>query len=104
MSNEKIASINTTNYNQSPQLLYNNERINLFFSGDLSKQDKVTYNHGSIINIYVVYKLSSSVSKTSLTLKNCLFAAVALTKNSTDITRCNYSGYGIAFNSQNYLH
>ena len=31
------------------------------------------------------------------TLKNCLFGAVTLTKN-TDIDKYGYSGYGIGFN------
>ena len=53
LSNEKISSITTPSYNQAPSLGYNNVRIKLKFARDLLKQDKFTYNHGSIVNIYV---------------------------------------------------
>ena len=49
------------------------------------------------MNIYIVYELGASSSHISdPILKNCLFGAVALTKNA-DIDNCNYSGYGIGF-------
>ena len=48
-------------------------------------------------NIYIVYELSASSSHNNdLTLKNCLFGAVTLTKNA-DIDKYGYSGYGIGF-------
>ena len=31
-------------------------RIKLGFKGDPLKQDKVRYNHGPIVNIYIVYR------------------------------------------------
>ena len=49
------------------------------------------------MNIYIVYELGASSSDISdPTLKNCLFGAVALTKNA-DIDNYKYSGYGIGF-------
>ena len=45
LSNEKIGSNETFNCNQSPRLVYNNARIKLNLSGDLLKQDKITYSH-----------------------------------------------------------
>ena len=39
---------------------------------------------------------ASSSSSSDPTLKNCLFGAVTLTKN-TDIDKYGYSGYGIGF-------
>ena len=49
------------------------------------------------MNIYIVYELGASSSHISdPTLKNCLFGAVALTKNA-DIDNYKYSGYGIGF-------
>ena len=50
------------------------------FEGDFLKQDKVTYSHGPIINIYIVHQLYGSVTNSSATLENCLFGAVTLTK------------------------
>ena len=58
--NEKISSITISIYSQTSKLVYNNARIRLEFNGDLLKQDKVTCNHGPIVNIYIVYKLVAS--------------------------------------------
>ena len=61
------------------------------------KQSKITFTHKKIVNIYIVYELGASSSNFSdPTLKNCLFGAVTLTKN-TDIEKYKYSGYGIGF-------
>ena len=70
---EKITSINITLYNQSPLIFYDNEGLYLGSNSDLIKQDKVTYNHGSTINIYVVYRMASYKIETNDTLCNCLF-------------------------------
>ena len=40
------------------------------------KQDKVTYNQGPIVNIYIVYRLTSGTKSNGVTLENCLFGAV----------------------------
>ena len=73
--------------------------MKLIFSGDLLKQNKVTYNHGPIVNIYNVYRLTPTTKDSSVTLQNCLFGAVKLTKNA-DIDKYKYSGYGIGFDSK----
>ena len=63
------------------------------------KQDKVAFNHGKIVNIYIVYEISKSINISNYpTLENCLCGAVILTKNS-DIDKYGYSGYGIGFDS-----
>ena len=50
-----------------------------------------------MVNIYIVYELNASSSHSDdPTLKNCLFNAVALTKNA-DTDKYGYSGYGIEF-------
>ena len=59
--------------------------------------NKLTYDYGHRINVYIVYELDTSGSNDNdPTLKNCLFGAVTLTKN-TDIEKYGYSGYGIGF-------
>ena len=88
MSNEKIGSAKASNYDQSPKLVYDNARIKLSFSGDLLKQDKITYSHGPIVNIYVVYRLAPRTNNSGVTLENCLFGAVKLTNNA-DIDKYN---------------
>ena len=61
------------------------------------KQDKVTFNHGKIVNIYIVYEISKSINISDYpTLENCLFGAFTLTINA-DIDRYGYSGCGIGF-------
>ena len=58
------------------------------------------YTHKKAVNIYVIYKLAGSSSHSDdLTLKNCLFGAVMLTKNA-DIDKYRYSGYAIGFDKK----
>ena len=46
------------------------------------KQDKITFNHGKIVKIYIVYALKSTINyNEDITLKGCLFGAVKLTKS-----------------------
>ena len=97
MSNEKIDSTKTSNYDQSPRLVYNNARIKLRFSRSILKQNKVTYSHGPMVNIYVVYRLITKSN--DFVLENLLFGAVKLTK-SADISKYKYSGYSIGFDSK----
>ena len=67
------------------------------FTGSCLKQPKSSHTHSNIVNIYIVYELSALGSNNSNpTLKNCLFGAVTLTKN-TDIDKYGYYGYGIGF-------
>ena len=62
-----------------------------------SKQSTVSYTHGKIVNIYIVYELGASSSHINdPTLKTCLFGAVTLTKNA-DFDKYGYSGFGIGF-------
>ena len=61
------------------------------------KQDKITFNPGQVVNIYIVYEISMGINISNhLTLVNCLFGAVTLTKNA-DIDKYKYSGYRIGF-------
>ena len=63
----------------------------------LKQSNKLTYDYGRNVNVYIVYELDASSSNVSDSkLKNCLFGAVILTKNA-DINKYEYSGYGIRF-------
>ena len=99
ISNEKVTApaISTSN-DQAPILEYDGKEISLKFIGDLLKQSRVTYNHGSKVSIFIVYKLNSHTINTDLTLRNCLYGALKMTKNS-DVEKYKYSGYGIGFDS-----
>ena len=59
---------------------YGGAGIRLKFKGDLLKQNKVTNDHGKIVNICIVYETNSTfTSQSSFTLKNYLFCAVKIT-------------------------
>ena len=60
------------------------------------KQDKVTYAHGKIVKIYIVYEIKYNISNYT-TLGKYLFGTVNLTKNA-DTDMYKYSGYSIRFN------
>ena len=77
-----------------PKLSYYGSKISVQFNGSCLKHDKITYNHGKIVNIYIAFKISKNYDISSYPiLKNCLFGAVSLTKNVDN----EYSGYGIGF-------
>ena len=76
-------------------------KIRVKFSGSCLKQDKITYTHGKIVNIYIVYEINKkdNTITSDPILENCLFGAVTLTKN-VNIDRYGYSGYGIGFDGK----
>ena len=64
------------------------------------KQNKITYAHEKIVNIYIVYELTgSNTDDNNSTVKNSLFGPVILTKNA-NFDKHQYSGYGIGFDSR----
>ena len=97
LSDDIFDSITASNYKITPKLRFYGTKTKIESNGNCLKQDKVTYNHGKVVNIYIVYEISQNYSISSYpTLENCLFRAVSLTKN-TDIDKYKYSGYGIGF-------
>ena len=104
ISDGKIIAPGTSSRNDMAPIL-EETKMRLKFKNDLLRQNKVTYNHGKIVNIYIVYEISSIfTSQSTFTPKNSLFGAVKLTKNS-DISKYKYSGYGICFDSNGrFLH
>ena len=79
LSNENIDSPTTS---LSPSINYVGNKISVKFTGSCWKQPKIPCTHGKIVNIYIVYELGASSSNVNdPTLKNCLFGAVSLTKN-----------------------
>ena len=77
MLNKKIRPPTTENYRLSPKLKW---------------QEKVTFTPSIVLNFW------SQDSNTDFTLKDCLFGAVKLTKNSNQ-NKFSYFGYGIRFDS-----
>ena len=94
---ESIKPTTTSDISLAPLISYCGYRIRLKFNGRILRQLKVTFNHGKVENIYIVYEISKSINISDYpTLENCLFGAVNLTKNA-DINRHGYSGYGTGF-------
>ena len=97
LSDEELDSITASNYKTTPELSFYGTKTKVEFNESCLKPDKVTYNCGKMVNIYIVYKISKNYNISSYpTLENCLFGAVILTKNA-DIDKYKYSGYGIGF-------
>ena len=96
--------------NEAP-ILKNDEKMYVYLKGCHFQQNNVltkTNNHvinDNVINIYIVYKLDSITSRdTTFTIKNALFGAMQITKN-TDTNKCSYKGYGICFDeSEEFTH
>ena len=94
---ETIKAPATSDNILTPALNYYGTKTRVKFTGSCLKQSKISYTHGKVVNIYIVYELGASSSNVNdPTLKNCLFGAVTLTKNA-DIDKYGYSGYGIGF-------
>ena len=97
LSNESIKAISSSDNSFNPTLSYYGTKIRVKFSRGYLKQPKISYTHGKVVNIYIVYELGASSSHNNdPTLKNCLFGAVTLTKNA-DIDKYGYSVYGTGF-------
>ena len=86
----------------NPFVNYVGTKARVEFKGDCVKQEKITFDHGKIVRIYIVYEINKALNSDSYpTLENCLFGAVKLTKN-VDIDLYIYSGYGIRFDTKGY--
>ena len=68
------------------------------FKGSCLKQDKATFTYRKVVNLFIVYYIDtwSRDLNTKVTLGDCLFGAVKLTKNDNP-DKNGYSGYGIGF-------
>ena len=97
LPDERLYCITASNHKVTPELSFCGTKTKVEFNGSCLKQNKVTYNHGKIVNIYIVYEISKNYNISSYPKsKNCLCGAVRLTKNA-DIDKYKYSGYGIGF-------
>ena len=67
LSDERINSITAPDYSVTPFLDYYGTKTRVEFSGKCLKQDKVTYTHGRVVNIYIIYENISDYP----TLENC---------------------------------
>ena len=95
LSNESIKLPTTSNNILTATLNYRGTKTKVSFSRGCLKQDKVTFNHGKIVNICIVYKIIRIANinnrDDNLTVENALFGTVSFTKNA-DVNKYKYSG------------
>ena len=104
LSGQSIKAPTTPNKILNPSQSYVGTKARVRFSGDCLKQEKVTFNHGKIVNIYIVYDIDKSLNIRSYpTLENCLFGAVKITNKHADVDQYKYSGYSIGFDRKGFF-
>ena len=81
-------------------LSYYGVKTRIKFYGSCLQQPKVSYTHGTIVNIYIVYELGASSSQSD---DPTLFGAVTLTKNA-DSDQYAYLDYVIGFDRKSSFH
>ena len=96
MSDGSIKTPATSNNKLSPVLNRIIVQIRAKLNGSCLKQDKLTFNQKTVVNIYFVHEINLWPFKQSpgLTLGNSLFGAAKLTKNA-GFDKYKYSGYDI---------
>ena len=58
LSDENITAPTKSNCRFNPQLSYYGTKGRVKFNGSCLKQDKVTFNHGKVVNICIVYVIT----------------------------------------------
>ena len=97
LSAESFKPPTTSDNGLTPALIYYGTKTRVKFAGSCLKQSEISYTHGKVVNLFIVYKLSASSSHVNdPTRKNGLFGTVTLTKTA-DIDKYGYSGYGTRF-------
>ena len=103
LSNKSLEVVSTSDNTWTPSVNHYGDKTRLRFTGSVLQQKVVTCNHKKVVNLYVVYEITSFHSVISYpTLANTLFGAVKLTKNA-DIGKYKYSGYGIGFDGHGFF-
>ena len=82
MSDESIKAPTRSDNNLAPALNYIGNKVRVKFAGSCLKHDKITYTHGKIVNICIVYEINlwNHTYSSDPTVRNCLFGAVKLVK------------------------
>ena len=82
LSSESVTPPSVLNNLLNPSLNYLGTKIRVRFNANCLKQSKISYTHGKVVNIYIVYEINKKENAINIpTLVNGLFGAVTLTKN-----------------------
>ena len=60
LSAETIKSPSTSDNSLTPAVSYYGSKTRVKFIGSCLKQPKISYTHGNVVNIYIVYELGAS--------------------------------------------
>ena len=103
MSHNSIKPLSTSTSILNPLLNYVGTISRVKLKGICLKENKISFDHGKILNTYIFYDIYKNFNISSyLTLENCLFDVVKLTKH-PDIDKYKYSGYGIGFDRKGFF-
>ena len=61
LSDENITVPIMSHYRINPQLSYFGTKPRAEFNANCLRQDKITYDHGKIVNIYIVYEINRNL-------------------------------------------
>ena len=73
LPDERIDSIKTANHSITPFLDYYGTKTRVEFNGSCLKQDKITFDHGKIVSIYIVYEVNKQFKHKRLSNAGKLF-------------------------------
>ena len=62
LSAETIKPPSTSDNSLTPGVSYYGTKTRVKFTGSCLKQPKISYTHGTIVNIYIVYELGASLT------------------------------------------
>ena len=81
MSDQSIKTPSTTNNIFNPLLDHPGTKTRAEFKGSYLKQEKISFDHGKIVNIYIAYERNENFNISSYpTFENCLFGVVKFKK------------------------
>ena len=58
MSDENIKFLTISDNSLAPSLSYTGTKTRVKFVGNCLKEDKITFTHKNIVNIYIIYKIN----------------------------------------------
>ena len=96
-----VRSPAASNNSPAPVLNYINTNLEVKFDGSCLRQEKVTFTHKQVVNIYIVYEIDFwwYIRGAEFTLGNFFFVDVKLNKKA-DPDKYSYSGYCIEFDGR----
>ena len=73
LSSESIKPPTTSDNSYTPALIYYGTKTRVKIAGSCLKQLKISYTHGKIVNIYIIYELGASSSHIYDPVINCSY-------------------------------